>query len=206
MKNLLFLLPLLFVFALHATAQTKEEFLNVVAPLFVDSSEHYFYIDENANRIEWSSMNLKAVRKELSPLIKDSVIKQLYYNSLTDTIPEKWDCSLIGRARCVNPDTFSFDLGFFILDIDPKWSEKKQKEERRKQLKEKEKAYAAKPKGEGHVYCFSRPVFDNTKQYAIMRVTFRHGIQGGYGFSRIYLLKKNKEKWEILSMFASWTL
>ena len=204
MKKLLYLLPLLF--ALHCTGQTKEQFLNAVTPLFVDSAQHYFYIDENAYTIDWKweSMDLKAMRKELSPLINDSTITQLYYTSLTDTIPKTWDCISVTHARCVNPDTLRY-LAFFIYDINPRWSKKKQKKEERKQCEAQERAYAAKPKEEMNMYAFSRPAFDNTKQFAIMRITFQEKIIGGNGSSQIYLFKRINGKWTKLTLFACWS-
>jgi hypothetical protein len=106
--------------------------------------------------MNWLQMQLyPRLKKELGKL--DTLrIAQIVKNAEIDTLELKWDCNGLNLARCVNEDSMHdavFDCCYLV---------------HKKSKKRAEYILNNKSPEERVLYIFSRPIFDNNEDYAII--------------------------------------
>ena len=199
MKQILFLVLLVFTQTSYGQAEKKEDFVNEVFRQSVNKSYRYYYLDSNASAIKWHYEKSELMgnialcdsiknpdKSELweSMAIRDSVIRQipgsvleeLYDKANADTVNEKWDFSLLNTARIVRPEIL-YNIRM------PAHRHRRTKEEK-------------------NIFFFSKPIFCKSNEYAIISMENYCGNVCAYRC--IYLFIKTTGKWKDIAHFECW--
>ncbi|HEX8548506.1 MAG TPA: hypothetical protein VF691_16205 [Cytophagaceae bacterium] len=185
------------------TKETKEDFINAIHKTFVDSSFNNYLLFEESSAIPLDRNGIARLHKELSQYIPDSTLQHLIDKAFSDTLAQKWDCTLINSARCISSDSTHHLLsGVFGVKINPKWSKRRNRRESAKQLKIQREEFYGRTAQERQVYYFSRPIFDNTNEYAIISMSYVCGNLCAYGCT--FLFQKIKGEWRKVAKARCW--
>ncbi len=194
-KKLIYILPLIYALNSYSQIITKENFVNEMYHTIVDSSFRYYYLHANAPAIYWhyeknelmaklavyDSAKNPAKSELLESLalydstikqISGSILEELYDKANADTITEHWDYTQLNKARKIS------------LDI-----KNKMKLRDKHLLLEEEK----------NIFFFSKPIFNKSKEYAIISMERYCGNICAYRC--IYLLRKITGKWKDVAHF-----
>jgi hypothetical protein len=183
---------IIFIISLNCFGQTKENFLNSVFKVFVDTSFTKYHLFSDANGLSIGKYDKLVLIKDLSEFISIETINELISKSGTDTLKLTWDCKSLDLANCVeNSKGILFDN--FVVQTKRR-SKRKQEKEMDKQIVQQNDGFQNKPRQERIMYSFSRPIFDNKNEYAIISMWESCGNTCGQGC--IYLFKKNNGVWQ----------
>jgi len=206
MKQLLYLLPLFYALHGNAQAETNEHFVTVVSRGFVDSSFQYYYLNPIAvglfspttnERPDEQISNLKVLLKNnyLTYRVPDFVIKEIINNGIADSIAGSWNIPLIPGAALYHP---------------PK---QKRSEQHKRTIFKKTTLI---PDAENTVFTFSKPVYDDNKDYAVIRMSrYSHigtnadalaGMDAENELQCFYCFKRVGDNWVNIGEKTCWSL
>jgi hypothetical protein len=167
MKKLFCILFLVCAFNCFGQGETKEDFVNEVYRILVDSSCKYFYLCDTAYCLGESTLSdrpftFQRSKNRLKEFIPDSIISQFILNISHDTISETWDCSKMKFVRC-----FHKDVGVRKFDTLYRSLKKQVFEQERERIHDK---IVQLPSEEKSLFWVSNPVYDNAKLYCYIVV------------------------------------
>ena len=184
---------------MSSVAQTlkKEDFVNQIYKVSVDTSFPYYQLSNEAYRLNRNALDLSR------HLIPDSILKEIIYNYSLDTLQQFWDIEELVKAKGVDKDSIGIITGSTtrIYSLNS-WSKKRKLKEERKQIQQQNEQREKMTLYDKRVYFFSRPVFDKAKRYAIITMSYGCGLTCGYGCSYIFKIVDNK--WKMVSTAQCW--
>jgi hypothetical protein len=184
---------IIFISSLHCFGQTKEQFLNSIYKVFVDTTFTKYYLYSDAYRLPIGKYDKSGIIKDFSEIISIETINELLNKSDTDTLRMTWDCKSLDIATCAE-NSNGILLGNYVVHTERKWSKKKQKRETERQVIEQKEKHNKKPRQERVIYSFSRPIYDSKNEYALISMRMTCGNLCGHGC--IYLFKKTNGIWQ----------
>ena len=185
----------LVTFFLQSSAQTvdNESFVNEIYTSFVDSTFPHYKLSGEAFKISGNALDALWHR------VPDSSAKEMLKNYYADTIDKTWDQKKLVIAELVNKDSIGIITGAAITTYSlNSWSKKRKERERQKQLTQLYLKREKMPEYNKRVYFFSRPVFDNKKEYAVIHLGYSCGFTCGTGCD--YIFKLTNGKWKLIGM------
>lgn len=191
MKHLITII--LFILSLNCLGQTKEQFLNSVHKVIVDTSYTKYFLYSDAYKLQFEGNDKSTITKALSDFIPIETINEFLNLAESDTSKLTWNCDFIDLANCVKNNN-AILLDNFVVQTNSKWSKKKQKVETDKQVAKLKEGHQNKAKQEKEIYSFSRPIFDNKNEFAIIGMWVSRGNTNGHGC--LYLFKRMKGAWQ----------
>jgi hypothetical protein len=155
--------------------ETREQFVNAVRHVIVNNPDAGYYLLHDCRPLSLHGSDVVPGRALNSgKFLPDSVIYQLNTYAASDTSAATWNCGALVHVRCISRDSIRFI-------IDP----------------------ANGLRGQDHtVYTFSRPVFDNKREYAMIRMSYICGNLCGKGC--LYIFKKENGIWRYLAESDCW--
>ena len=193
MRHLTFII--LIGLTLSCSGQTKESFLNQVFKSYVDTQFTKYYLHSDCQKIIINEFNKTTIVNDLCKHVDKNIVNELVDKSSSDTLKLNWECKKLKLAECRKTSSDILWIGD-VITIDRSKSEAQQKkdiEEQEKQNRKEKEKYDNKPLQEREIYYFSRPIFDNTRQYAIICMGVTCGSLCGHRC--IYLFKNVNGKW-----------
>jgi hypothetical protein len=143
------------------------------------------------------------IEREFGKYISKSILQQIINKAHIDTLSENWNCAELSKSKCVDKDTVGLITNTTItFRVDSKWNARTKEKEKERQIQEQKKAWAKKPQQEKRVYYFSKPIFDNNNEYAIVSVGYVCGNLCGHGCTLLF--KKINGKWTKLAETSCW--
>lgn len=177
----------------NCNAQNKEQFLNSIFKVFVDSSFTQYHLISEARPIK--IYNLDRSMSELTQFINEEKLNELLSNSKADSLEQTWDCNSLKLANCVsNTDDILLNL---TAEVKGKWSKKKKDKEVKKQVAVQKGEYLKKKSQDRVVFSFSRPIFDENMEYALIVLHSSCGFTCGY--QCLYLFQNINGAWAIVT-------
>ena len=210
MKTFIYLVPLICALKSFCQTETKEDFVNEVYKSEVNKSYRYYYLSKYASKIYWhhersglfdtialhdtvrnpdKSELLESIialeHPEMSK-IPGSVLEELYHKANTDTIEEYWDFTSLKKARIAG------DIQHRII-----------KENNRKRSQLQTFTWnLSHPKERKNIFIFSKPIFNKSKEYAIISLESYCGNLCAHRC--IYMFRKISGKWNEVIHFECW--
>ncbi len=185
------------LFSTLCFAQDKvsdEEFLNSVYSTSVDTSLKYYYLFEEKTKLYIHRYDIKEVKAEFSKFAPAAIVNEMLQNAIVDTLSEKWNCQNLEDTKCIDQESNdSLIKSPYFIDIDSKWSKRRQKKEEEKQLEKQQLERRNRPKEERGVYYISRPIFNQENNLAIISIWYSCGWTCGDGC--VYLFKYKNGTW-----------
>jgi hypothetical protein len=181
----------------------KENFLNAIYKVAVDTTFPYYILSEEAD--PFNKYREDDIIKNLHHILPDSVIRQLFTNSSIDTLFETWDCNKLSKVQCVPEDSIEQIVGPSLLKFTaPSVYENptSKSHKAKKQLRHEAEQWEKTPLYKKSVYHFSRPVFDNKKEYAMISMSYECGMLCGFGCK--YFFKLIDAKWTLITTMQCW--
>jgi hypothetical protein len=149
----------------------KEIFLNDVYQNYVDVNFTQYYLANQAYRYCYSYQDTFNIKSEFGRILPKKILQQLITNAWNDTLTENWDCSSLSKAICISEDSASEILKGPCPIIYAKWSKrKKEKVIKRQELAFRKQWNRIAPE-KRVVFYFTKPIFDSSFQYALIRVS-----------------------------------
>lgn len=170
---------------LFSFSQTPiENFVNEASKTFVDTSEEYFLLYDEASVIVIDRTNQKVI-KGLCQSISEEVLEQLLRNATSDTSLLLWKENSILGSRLISskPELPKPTIQFQYSDTTQNVGVKKPDYELKRR------------------YEFSRPIFDNNNQYALISMKYFCGTECGSGC--IYLFEIDGP-WKQIGKVSCW--
>jgi hypothetical protein len=180
--------------------QSKEEFVNQVSGLVVDSSFTKFYLSEFARpcrfrRFDYGQLNQYGL-KETVPL---EILNELSRRVYEDKADLYWVSGKLSRAICLDDEQAQNILNpTRIFRYDARLSET----ERKKAIKKTRKQWDKKPLEDKLVYYFSRPEFTDDHQYAVINLDFRCDDHE-CGQFLTYIFRKEQDHWKTVGIISA---
>ncbi len=189
-------LILIILSSLNCFGQIKEQFLKSISNVIVDSTFSKYYLFADCYQLLFSNHKKNLIVKDFSEHISIELIDELIGKANKDTVNLTWDCNMLNKANCVITSEGIFLTNYFV-GTNGKWSEKKQNRKIDRQIKKQKEKHDKKPLQEKVIYNFSRPIFDNKNETAIIEMRSVCGNTCGFGC--IYLFKKKNGIWECIT-------
>jgi hypothetical protein len=192
-SGILFIFLSIFDLRSFSQEETSVDFINQVYLTIVDSSFTNYYLSDSFTIISNLEDELLESRPDKRHIMDYKTLQEFILKS-HQQIPGKWDCGKIKKSICVNDDTIPVITGTraqYVLNDE--WSEEKKEFERERQLEEQRKIWRSKPEQEKYVYFFSKPIFSEHHNIAIVSLARYCGMR--CALSCIYTFKKVKGKW-----------
>ena len=168
----------------------KESFVNEVYKLVIKSNIPYFKLSKEAHPIHNDIFNEFSGLKGVLP---DTITSQILNNNSFDTIKQFWDCQKLTQADCVEEDSIGIITG---TDI------RTNSLQSQKQLHRYYRHRSKMPWYDKTVYFFSKPIYDDRKEYAVISMSYTCGRLCGYGC--MYVFKKNNNDWTLIAKLNCW--
>jgi hypothetical protein len=181
---------ILVLLSLSCLAQTKEDFLNSVYKAKVDSSFTKYYLYSNCHPILLNKYDSINVVKDLSAFAPIKIISELIAKSKIDNGSLAWDCEKLEKANCIKSTSDILPDGYFITS-NPKWNASKKRKEEEKQIAKQKGAFKQRSKQEKIIYSFSRPIFDEKIEYALIEMWSYCGNTCAQGCIVLFMRKAN---------------
>lgn len=186
-----FLTILSFVgFLLAKGQETKEEFLNKITPSVIDTSIDNYFLFSQTETLDYNRKLDPDIKRELLKVLSEATATDILNNLHSDTVPMLWNQNLLLNASLVNAgkaDTLSGNIVFNYTGLN-----KRQQKKLNKDLNAKR----------SRVYYFSRPIFDRTKQFALIQMRYACGTACGNGC--LYIFKSDHGRWIKLYQMNCW--
>ncbi|MBS1599656.1 MAG: hypothetical protein JST75_15630 [Bacteroidetes bacterium] len=194
-------LCLLLFFCHHSFAQSapdcKEAFVNKIIRQVVDSSISKYYLLKDADPCLFKKFDYSELLKySLDKVIPISALNELAKNCTEDNCAETWVQEKLDSAICIDQVEANAILNPKIN------TELLTKKEKKKALKQLEKDLRQKTVYEKSYFIFSKPVFTDDHDYAVMNVVFECGNLCATAWT--YLFKKHDDSWEIAGKIFGW--
>lgn len=175
---------------------TNEQFINEIYKTYVDTNLAFYYLDSECISNTRLLQDSSQIKSELKGIMDNHEIKHLIREIKSDSQTIYWNTINLQKARCINSDELN-DLTSDVIVIAPKFWWRKifqqiayEKEARRQyEILNKSKTLEEK-KG----YRFSRPYFSNSKQFALIYLSYHCGTNCGQ--SCIILYEKHGNHWK----------
>ena len=198
MKILIYILLIFISFPTFGQNISKEAFINEIHLSFVDSSSSSYYLSEKCSNLHIGRYDTSRLIDGFREYITDYVLAQLIQKAISDTSKQMWNSDLLIKAQCIDDRTADTILkSYFTATTKSKWSKRKQDRIVNKQVEEQRKKWKSLPIQERTVYYFSRPIFDDNNQFAIISLWSSCGSTCGYGC--IFLFKFINQRWVYLA-------
>ncbi len=178
----------------------KEEFINQVLPLLVDSSFTCYYLGLDAAGCgfikydfdEWDKYGLD----ETVPII---TLNELAEKCYRDSLPSTWRQDSLTKADCIDADAawkINHPMPSLHAGKPGGWSPK------RKVFLQFWREWGKQPPQEHIVFYFSKPEFTDDGQYAVMNVTDDCGSECARGYT--YLFRRKATGWKRIGRMLNW--
>ncbi|HTQ27286.1 MAG TPA: hypothetical protein VMI35_04125 [Puia sp.] len=200
------ILLIMSVFSLCGTGEetpviTKEMFVNEIFNQVADSSLHKYYLLQESVPCSFKRFDFDEWMKYgLRETISFDVLNELARNTCRDSSRKSWVQANLQKAVCIRDDQARAIL-------DPIFSLRDQtgmsKTEKRKTIREQQKAWDKKPLEEKLVFCFSTPEFTDDYQYAVIDVSIRCD-EKACGSGCTYIFHREGRGWRIAGEMMSW--
>ncbi len=182
---------------------TKEDFINSIKIPLVDSSYPFYYMSNISKSIKIEPYDFKHDKFAIERNIIDSVLDELRYNSINDTLNDFWICNIIRHSKCLDKDSARKVVNFqYYVTLKRKWNEKKKNRKIGRQVRKQKLAYDKQPEYTKRVYYFSKPVFTDDGTFAVIKISYNCGSLCGYGCT--YLFQKVNEDWKLIAQTNCW--
>lgn len=112
------------------------------------------------------------IKDDFAPFCPDSIFQKIFLKSETDTLTETWQCHNLKNSKCI-----SLDLKYSFV--------------RNKTLPQEKK-----------VYTFSKPIFSDNYEYAVIEMSYFCGPKCAYGCT--FLFKKINSRWQKVAETNCW--
>lgn len=112
------------------------------------------------------------IKVDFAHFCPDSIFQQIYLKSEVDTLTETWQCNNLTKSKCI-----SSDLVYTFVQDKTLLQEKK-------------------------VYTFSKPIFSDNCEYAVIEMSYFCGPKCAYGCT--VLFKKVNGRWTKLTETNCW--
>jgi hypothetical protein len=187
MRNIITIVLLMVVLTESRAQSSNEKLINDIYSCFVDTSYSSYYLHEKCLTLKRHSNENKGFESFMN-FISETQLDDLLNKATTDTLPLKWNCGELDKAKCINKTN---NTGILIVEL----SHYPSKRYRKKIEKENDKINK-KPEQERRLYYFSRPIIDNKSEYAIieMKCAYASSYYDTY-FNCVFLLKNLNGQW-----------
>jgi len=181
---------------------SKETFVNEIESKLIDSSFSpgnfsKYYLLTSANPCSFKKFNYEELLKySLIKVVPIYALNELAKNSVSDTSKEIWFQQNLSNAICltkIKADSIAYaQRNIYITG----------KKEKKQALSQLEKDLDEKKIFDKSYFVFSKPVFTDDYQYAVMDVSFRCGSECDCGWT--YLFERARQNWEIAGKILIW--
>jgi hypothetical protein len=190
----LFLAGLWFV-DFNNTKPTKEQFIAEVYHVIIDTSKAEFYLDNDCASIYLDSEVISNIKRDFNRIIPEKALVKILHNAAADTIAQEWIKNFSFKVKY--PDSISEEVNrLLVIKNKEAWNEQVIIDRTKKKVLADD-IYEWEPR-----YYFSRPIFDESRRYAIIRMSEHCGDLCGGGC--IYLFHKEKGKWTKIAQTRCW--
>lgn len=181
---------------------SKETFINQIENKLIDSSFSpgnfsKYYLLTSATPCSFKKFNYEELLKySLDKVIPIYALNELAKNSVSDTSKAIWSQQNLPNAICLSRETAD-SIAYAQRNIHPTG-----KKEKKQALSQLEKDLEEKKIFDKSYFVFSKPVFTDDYQYAVMDVSFRCGSKCDCGWT--YLFERVGQDWEIAGKILVW--
>ena len=181
----------------QSTGFSKEVFVNEISHIVVDSSFSCFYLWQTARPCRFKKFDyeqlIKYALKEMVPL---PVLNELAMHVLEDSLEVRWQQPELSRARCIGEEQ--------IRDIlNPGWKARyiynPDRKQKKRAIKKAMADWEEKPPEEKMVFFFSKPVFTNDMQYAVIDLDLRCDTHECGRLSTCFF-RRSQDHWVLVGM------
>ena len=181
---------------------SDEAFINQVVHTVVDSSFDRYYLDENARPCSFVKYDYDEwIKYDLQETVPIYTLNELAKNSYSDRKSCTWQQDQLLKASCINQqniDSILSPVG------DPRSDTTRLSKKQKKLIRRKWAAWGLLPASERTVFYFSRPVFTDDGQYAILDMDFRcDNRQCGEG--SVCLFRRAGAGWILIGRRVRWS-
>lgn len=180
-------------FALYFLAKgqlSKEEFLNKIRPLIIDTAINHYYLFKQTETLYYNRQLGTDIKQELLKLFPEDAANDIITSISSDTVETWWDENLLLDATLVNAKQADTLIGSIVFNYTG--LNKKQQKKLRKDLISKRE----------RVYYFSRPIFDRSREFALVQMRYACGTACGNGC--LYLFKLYNGRWIKINEMSCW--
>jgi hypothetical protein len=198
MRHYIILWFLLVLTSSHAQTLDKESFVNQIYKTLVDTSFPYYQLSNDAFKLTKNDIDLS------THLFPDLNLNEIIKNYSVDTLQQFWDTKRLTKAKEVDKDSIGILTGttLRIYSLNS-WSKRRKRKEEQKQIRQQNEQREKMPLYDKRVYFFSRPVFDNKKEYAIISMSYGCGLTCGHGCT--YIFRRINEQWTLVFTPSCWS-
>jgi hypothetical protein len=180
---------------------SREEFINQVSAILVDSSFSTYYLSVDAAPCSFVKYNYDEwIKYALQEDVPIYILNELAGKAYEDRLPCRWRQDSLTKARCIIEEQIGprLDPAFDLRSDTVSTSRKKQKAIRRRYT-----AWYRLPAEERTVFYFSRPAFTNDGQYAILDMSYRcDNRQCGEGSTCLF--RRADSGWKLIGKRVRW--
>jgi hypothetical protein len=199
MRRFIIILTLFFSTGSFGQQFDKETFVNEVFKVVIDTTFPYYKLSKQAQCLYKNApQDLTALRK----ILPDTIIIQVLKNGSLDTTEQFWDCDKLIRSRCTEYDSMGFQTNADLLKVLSLVTIKRNETKKEKKLPQHAGQAVQKPIYDQRLYSFSRPIFDNKKEYAVISMSYVCGMMCGHGCT--YIFKKAYNIWTLIARVGCW--
>ncbi len=184
----------------QARELSKEEFVNEIFSQVTDSSFSKYYLLNQAEPCSFKKFDYEQLLQySLKKMVSIDVLNELAKNASAVFNESSWSQEKMDKAVCIDAK-----MTESVLDPtgDLKHNSSLTKREKRKAIKLAEKEWQKKPLEEKLVFCFSKPVFTDDYQYAVIDMISMNGPISSAGST--YFFKRAGSKWELIGKVFGW--
>jgi len=181
---------------------SKENFVNEISSLVIDSSFSGYYLLEEANPCNFKRFDYDEwVKYGLQQSVPFLELNELSYNASLDTTRDLWIARNLSRAICISPRQAQ------VL-LDPAREIKEDStlsaSQKKKRIRKIMEDWVKKPLEQRVVYYISKPAYTNDHHFAVVNVVYRCDDRG-CGLGATYLFSQGDGGWTIAGKLVSWS-
>lgn len=185
-----------------STIPSDEAFINQVFHTVVDSSFDRYYLDENARPCSFVKYDYDEwIKYDLQETVPIYTLNELAKNSYFDRKSCTWQQDQLLHASCIGRQKIDSILN---PAGDPRSDTSRLSRKQKKLIARKWAAWGRLPVSDRTVFYFSRPVFTDDGQYAILDMDYRcDNRQCGEG--SVCLFRRAGAGWKLIGKRVRWS-
>jgi hypothetical protein len=180
---------------------SREEFVNQVFHVFVDSSFSAYYLSADAAPCSFVKYNYDEwIKYALQEDVPIYLLNELAGKAYDDRRPGRWRQDSLAKARCIDEEQIGPRLDpAFGLRSDTSMGDRK----RQRAIRRRYAAWNRLPAEQRTVFYFSRPAFTDDGQYAVLDMSYRcDNRQCGEGSTCLF--RRMDSGWKLIGKRVRW--
>jgi hypothetical protein len=189
----------------QSSLPAKEVFVNQVFDMVVDSNFSAYYLSEQAYPCSFVKFDYDEwVKYGLHENVSIDVLNELAKKSYYDREPRRWQPDSLLKAFCVDEGKVDSILNPVPASVrEPGGGAGSVKKKQYREAERKWAAWGRLPAQERTVYYFSRPLFTDVGDYAIMDMGYRCDLRQ-CGMGATCLFRRDITGWKMIGRMLRW--